>query len=309
MSMTAANAIVFGYNRPTPTPNPFRCTMNMQSNSAKAPLNETPRAIFSSTILHTIAYHLETLLLFTWTDYKACLWIWLHLLLCNVSNQCRSKEEDKMNRPWRPVPAGRLTEAQAVQLRWATAGICVAWSATYGFDLVLTTLGLIFTTFMYDEMGLAGHVIGKNFCNIGGYTTFEIGATKIIGSYRDLDLVASLAVTISGILIFTTIQAQDFPDVKGDTALGRITFPIYAPEFSRQFTVLCMIAWSVFLSWFWDIGNGTNFVFVLMGTYVGMRYYEWRTEMDDKKSYLIFNMWLMLAHCLPLHARTNLLAF
>lgn len=213
-----------------------------------------------------------------------------------------------MNRPWRPVAAGRLTEAQAVKLRWTVVAVCVAWSSTYGLDQVLTTLGLVLTTFLYDECGLAGHPIGKNFCNIGGYTTFEVGATKIMGEInylvaavdidvydlkgatRDLDLVSSSAVLISGILIFTTIQAQDFPDVKGDSALGRVTFPIYAPEFSRLFTAMALVCWSTFLSWFWSLGVTVNFLFVVFGTYVGLRYYEWRIESDDKLSYLIFNV-------------------
>ncbi len=42
-------------------------------------------------------------------------------------------------------------------------------------------MGLVFTTFIYDELGAASHIIGKNFCNIGGYASFEIGATTIIG--------------------------------------------------------------------------------------------------------------------------------
>lgn len=103
------------------------------------------------------------------------------MLLCNVSNQARSCEEDKVNRPWRPLPAGRITEPQAVALRWAIVIFCVFWSAIYDQDLVLTTLGLVATTFIYDELGAASHIVGKNFCNIGGYASFEVGATTIIG--------------------------------------------------------------------------------------------------------------------------------
>ncbi|KAI0044257.1 hypothetical protein FA95DRAFT_1562451 [Auriscalpium vulgare] len=286
-----------------------------------------------SKIFAFVRYHLHTAVLFTWTDYKtiflpitafACAtgpvhslsnllqcwtWIWLHLLLCNVSNQARSREEDAVNRPWRPLPAGRITESQAIVLRWAIVVLCIVWSSMYDQDLVLTTLGLVATTFLYDEMGVASHIVGKNFCNIGGYTSFEVGATRVIGASPRLDLVSITAVVLSGVLIFTTIQAQDFPDVEGDKALGRITFPIYAPEFSRLFTLFATIAWSVYLSWFWAIGPVSTALFVAFGTYVGTRYYFWRTLAIDKRSYLIFNIWLMLAHILPLHARTSVLAF
>ena len=42
-------------------------------------------------------------------------------------------------------------------------------------------MGLVATSFTYDELGAAGHVVGKNFCTVGGYASFEIGATAIIG--------------------------------------------------------------------------------------------------------------------------------
>jgi hypothetical protein len=43
-------------------------------------------------------------------------------------------------------------------------------------------MGLVATTFIYDELGAASHIVGKNFCNIGGYASFEVGATAIIGT-------------------------------------------------------------------------------------------------------------------------------
>ena len=103
--------------------------------------------------------------------------------MCNVSNQARTRLEDALNKPWRPLPAGRITEPQALVLRWVTVAVAFGCSALHGGDLILTTLGLFLTTFAYDELGLAGHHIGKSFCNIGGYTTFEIGATKLMGTY------------------------------------------------------------------------------------------------------------------------------
>lgn len=74
-----------------------------------------------------------------------------------------------------------MNESQAITLRWTTAIGCVSWSALYGWDQALTSLCLLLTTYIYDEVGLSKHVIGKNLCNIGGYVTFELGATRIIG--------------------------------------------------------------------------------------------------------------------------------
>ncbi len=112
---------------------------------------------------------------------KCCLWVLVHQLLCNVSNQARSRDEDKLNHPWRPLPSGRISESEAIALRWAVVAGCVTLSSMYDQDLVHTTLGLVAVTFTYDELGGAGNVIGKALCTAGGYISFELGATTIIG--------------------------------------------------------------------------------------------------------------------------------
>lgn len=271
--------------------------------------------------------HLHTLLLFTWTDYKtiflpitafACAtaplhsasrllqawsWIWLHQLMCNVSNQARSKEEDVLNRPWRPLPSGRVSEAAAVRLRHLTVLVCLLHSYMCGWDMVAVTAGLMLTTYFYDNVGLASHHLGKSLCNIGGYTAFEIGATKLVGDTRALDHISWIAVVISGTLIFTTVHTQDFPDVEGDAKLGRVTFPIYAPETARLFTICAMVIWSLFLCWFWKVDTGVSTAMFALGLFVGLRFYWWRTPEHDARSYLIYNIWLMLAHLLPVKGR------
>lgn len=102
--------------------------------------------------------------------------------MCNVSNQANGYEEDVLNKPWRPIPSQRITVSQVVTLRWLSVAICFLVSAAYGWDLLMATVGVFLTTFLYDEFGLAGHYIGKNLCNIGGYTALEIGATKLVGA-------------------------------------------------------------------------------------------------------------------------------
>ncbi|KAI0704542.1 UbiA prenyltransferase family [Earliella scabrosa] len=281
-------------------------------------------------------YHLHTILLFTWADYKTILfpisvfasvvapvhslprlllgmlWIWSHQLMCNVSNQARSKAEDALNKPWRPLPAGRLSECQAGTLRWVVVIVnfaLSAWLGGLGSDLVLTTFGLLVTTYLYDELGFSNHCLGKNFCNIWGYTMIEIGATKLMGSQPALDRVSMFSVGMSGAVIFTTIQAQDFADVEGDRELGRATFPLYAPEMSRIVTLLALVLWSAILSVFWELGPVMSFAFIAVGLLVGTRYYVLRSADADRSSYVLYNIWMILMHILPLNARVRVLSF
>ncbi|KAF9028098.1 UbiA prenyltransferase family [Rhodocollybia butyracea] len=274
-----------------------------------------------------------TAILFTWTDYKtiffpiisfayasvsvrstavflkACLWIWIHLLLCNVSNQARTEVEDATNRPWRPLPSGRVTNLQAIALRWVLVFVCIAVSSVFGWHLVVSTLTLIFTTYMYDELEISSHGVGKNLCAVGGYLSFEVGAVKIMGESTTLNPASTRAIYVSLLLIFTTIHTQDFADMEGDLALGRKTLPMYDPEIPRIATMLIITTWSTVLPIVWGIGPISTAGFVAFGSYVSLRFYIWRTAEMDRRSYLIFNIWLVMAHLLPIQARAGCISW
>ncbi|KAF7968447.1 hypothetical protein HWV62_30573 [Athelia sp. TMB] len=236
-------------------------------------------------------------------------WIALHQLQCNVSNQASTGAEDAINRPWRPLPAKRITPRQMAALRWALPPLCVALSAAYGWDVAAASVGLTATTVVYDEWSLAGHWIGKNACNIAGYVTFELGASKIMGETSTLDATAVHAICCSAFIIFTTIQSQDFSDVEGDASIGRVTFPIYAPEGSRLATLVAMCAWSVYMAVMFELGPLAGAAFCALGAYVGLRYYTLRGVEQDKASYRVYNLWLFAVHLLPAQTRWGALNF
>jgi 4-hydroxybenzoate polyprenyltransferase len=101
----------------------------------------------------------------------------------NVSNQARSYQEDISNRPWRPLPSGRISEPNAIVLQWAMALLCVLLSFFYDQDLVTTTLCIVALTYTYNELGASSNVFGKALGTAGGYVSFEIGATTIMSMY------------------------------------------------------------------------------------------------------------------------------
>ncbi|EIM84248.1 uncharacterized protein STEHIDRAFT_132655 [Stereum hirsutum FP-91666 SS1] len=258
--------------------------------------------------------HLYTLVLFTWTDYKtiflpvmtfACatgpistyrhfiktvVWVLTHLLICNVSNQAKSEDEDSVNRPWRPLPSKRITRSQAISLKWIMVSAGMSFSIACGTQFVILTLALVLTTVLYDDVGLSRSFVGKNACNILGYAVFESAAVALMAPHSKFDSVSLWAIALSAILIFTTIQAQDFSDVEGDALAGRVTFPIYAPEFSRLATLLTTTAWSVFYGWFWGVGPVIRVLLAVLGTAVGVRYYKLRTPVADKRTYVLYNV-------------------
>lgn len=79
-------------------------------------------------------------------------WIWLHLLTCNIANQVKAPDEDKINKPFRPLPSGRTTEHHARILGWILVPVCLAVSAAYSTELFVASMELQVLTIMYSEL-------------------------------------------------------------------------------------------------------------------------------------------------------------
>ncbi|KAI6121095.1 hypothetical protein F5141DRAFT_1087672 [Pisolithus sp. B1] len=50
-------------------------------------------------------------------------------------------------------------------------------------------------------------------------------------------------------------------------------------------------------------------LFLLVGLFVGSQYFRFRDERHDQSSYLLYNVWLLAAHVLPMNARSRLLGW
>ena len=107
---------------------------------------------------------------------------------------------------------------------------------------------------------------------------------------RALDEVAWMSIFCSALVISTTIHVQDFPDVAGDQALGRVTIPIWAPRASRLFTLLAIPAWTIVLCRVWGIGTLNSAVLGAMSAGLGRRIYSRRDREADKVSYVLYNV-------------------
>ena len=117
-------------------------------------------------------------------------WLWLQVLALDLSNQTLDPEEDRRNKPERPIPAGRISLRTAVILRWLMPLVCFAWSACYSKELLYSSIFNCILVIVYDEMGYAnGHWLGRQVLNSFGHVSFELGATFLAGrSYCSFDI-------------------------------------------------------------------------------------------------------------------------
>ena len=109
-------------------------------------------------------------------------WLWVHALQLALANQTlpRAVEEDALNHPDRPLPAGRISFHAARTLRWMMIPLCFLLSAAYGPRTALASLGASLFMLAYDEGGGAnGHWFIRNALNAVGYAVAEAGATLV----------------------------------------------------------------------------------------------------------------------------------
>ncbi|KAL8823539.1 MAG: hypothetical protein Q9191_005766, partial [Dirinaria sp. TL-2023a] len=201
--------------------------------------------------INTCLYHLHTLWLFTKSDIKSILaptlafgflsaqssvllvspslrhvqllsrlgmifaWGWINLFLLCVNNQRKpiAIEEDRINKSWRPLPAGRLTSPQATYLM--LAALPLGWlvsSCTGGFYQFFL---LLLLNVWYNDLGGGENVISRNLINAIGFTLYNSAALDILsgGKARSWESAISAKWLITvGAIVLVTIHVQDLRD-------------------------------------------------------------------------------------------------
>ncbi|KAF7309253.1 S-adenosyl-L-methionine-dependent methyltransferase [Mycena indigotica] len=272
----------------------------------------------------SVAYHANTLWLFTESDFMTTMvpislfamvaapltspsniphlvfWLWFHLLAFNTSNQTTSFE-DATNKPDRPIPAGRITVEHALILRWVLMPMCWALSLAYSKETMFASMALALFTWMYNELkGNGRSAITRYLLNGLGFAAFEAGTTLVARDDKtNLDGAGWLAILLSGLIFATTIYAQDFRDVVGDAEINRDTIPLRFGAPSRPVLMAGVMAWSVGLSFIWQVDIFTTVAFVALAAFAGGRFVLKTTVDDDRRNYFWYNIWVTAAHVLP----------
>ncbi|KAG9309607.1 UbiA prenyltransferase family-domain-containing protein [Chiua virens] len=275
-------------------------------------------------LIDDIGYHFHTLYLFTKNDimtaiipvtlfavasaplcsfshiFRSVLWVWLHVLQFNLPNQIKAPEEDRVNKPWRPIPAGRVTLYNVTIFRWLIVPLCLVYSSFYSIQLVFASIEMQLFTLWYNDLGGDRHWLLKNILPAFIYAFTELGGTLSAGcDPTRVSETAKLAVQLTVVVFSSTLQCQDFKDVEGDRLTGRRSIPIVFPVTSRFVAGFGLPMWSLFLCWIWDIDWFCTLAFVTYGGFVGARFFFLRTRDADKWSCKYYSIWFSLHHLLP----------
>ncbi|KAF8322096.1 hypothetical protein DL93DRAFT_2050956 [Clavulina sp. PMI_390] len=236
---------------------------------------------------------------------RSLLWTFLNLLYFCICNQLFDPAEDMLNKPYRPIPAGRISVDGANRLRWAVLPLCLGISWHWGVlpqCLVMLVLGS-----WYNQGNLGKHWVGRQGSVAIMYGALNSGAAVVAcDTCGDaLSTTYFLRHVLNSLMILTTIQAADFRDASGDAERGRLTLPILFPQLSRELMPALLVVWSVIVCIASTLVRTqlqapllVQGGFALAGLMTGMRFQLLKKPEQDRASYLWYDIWLCAAQVL-----------
>lgn len=244
------------------------------------------------------------------------LWVWSNLLLLSLNNQRSpsSLAEDRVNKPWRPLPQGRISPSESKRLMYWVYAITPAMSTLFGGGL-RQNFGLIFLGTWYNEFGGSDcHPLLRNAIVAVGYSCFASGALEVSLGFQlpmpftgapDSDVAMPLFKWLAIIVgaIVTTMHTQDMYDQEGDALRGRRTLPLVVGDgCARWITVFWMAAWGVICPLFWGLPplSGVSLLTFGLATTIGVRGLLYRDVSSDKLTFWLWNVWISCIFTLPI---------
>jgi len=232
------------------------------------------------------------------------LWTWLNTLVFVLANQRLpdAVTEDALNKPWRPIPAGRMNMAHTRRLLLVAAPL--SYGAIYYLGGKDETLLLFCLTWMYNDLGGSDeHYAIRNGIIAVAYALYSAGAMRVACGFDEFDLNTTtyiwLAMVVS--VIFTTMQVQDLKDQEGDRARGRSTAPLdFGDGTARWMVAFPVLAWSALCPAFWGLGLFAYAVTGGLGLTVSLRVLLLRNFAADVLTWKLWALWLTALYCLPL---------
>lgn len=250
----------------------------------------------------------------------------LNNLVFDLANQTApmAVEEDKANKPWRPIPSGRVTREQTRRAMLLAIPLVMAFNWAVG--TWNEGMGILVLTWMYNDLGGGDELTRDLIIAIafglfnGGSLRLSVPAPSSSSSMMMHYEISARGYTwlaiISGV-IWTTMQVQDLKDQEGDRLRGRKTIPLlFGERFSRCMIAVFVAAWSVACVVFWATdmvaspsGLGVAAVgFALplgLGGYVAFRALVLRGKPADARTWRLWCAWTVGLYVLPLLARLN----
>ena len=157
-------------------------------------------------------------------------------------------------------------------------------------------------TWMYNDLEGSDHIFMRNILNGLGYMCYSSGSMIVATGYgqETLNRRASMWLVCIGAIIFTTLQMQDMPDVKGDAARNRRTVPvIYGDAVARWSIAVPVVFWSLMCPVFWEMDVMGYLAPNFIGSVFVIRLLLWRSVVADGVTWKMWCVWITTIYMLP----------
>lgn len=233
---------------------------------------------------------------------KVAFYIWINVLVFELANQRLPEAviEDKLNKPWRPLPNGRITPVQA--RRFLLSVLPLFLLISYWMGVWKETSILFILTYMYNDLkGGDENFIVRNMIIGAAFAFYNEGALRIAcgpGHYPTTD--GYFWTCVVSAVIFSTMHVQDLQDQEGDRAKGRSSAPIVLGDNAARWTVsVPIIFWSIICPLIWDIGILGWVPSAVVGSIVAVRELWLRDPESDHKTWVLWACWLSCLYFVP----------
>lgn len=229
------------------------------------------------------------------------IYFFLYLYSFCLGNQIAGVEEDRVNKPDRPIASGQIS-LPAATARWALMNFLfpsyAAWAG--GWALARWALAWQLLSISYNFFRLDKNWFTKNciFISLGGI--FQVAAAwQIVAPISEQ---AWVWIVVVSVLFGVSLQLQDFRDVEGDKLLKRRTLPmVIGEDWARWLTGLFIaVVMPVCIHWvLFGLGHqplwvrGAEALQAVLCVWVGARAIVLRTPADDHRTYMMHTYWFM----------------
>ncbi|KAI4146183.1 MAG: hypothetical protein LQ341_002163 [Variospora aurantia] len=230
-------------------------------------------------------------------------WVLTNLMPFAINNQTATDaiEEDKINKPWRTLPAGRMSLPQAKRLMLALYPLAIVTALGTGGTTQSVSLVVLGTWYNNFGGGDESWVI-RNTINAFGYVCFTSGAMEVaIGMPLPFDARLMRWFGIIAAIIFSTVHLQDMYDQTGDLVRGRKTVPlVFGDRQARWSIAIAMTLWGWICPWYWNGRTLLLMTSTLMAVSIAARSLLFRTVGSDRLTFKLWTAWVTFVFIMPL---------
>ncbi|GKT86226.1 digeranylgeranylglyceryl phosphate synthase protein [Colletotrichum tofieldiae] len=205
---------------------------------------------------------------------------WYSVLIFDLANQRgpESVAEDYANKPWRPIPAGKVTPEQT--RRAMLIAIPTVLALNYVLDVWKEGVFILILTWLYNDLR-------------EGTSSGDAEATITNEGYAWASIISAV--------ILTTMQVQDLKDQAGDRGRGRATVPLFFGDKASRLSLAVLVPfWSCVCVHVWHIRSWAVLLPTLSGAMVAAAVLRRRTPETDSWAWKLWCLWTVCLYSLPL---------